>query len=527
MNIVLKSIFGKQWRSFKQGYIRGFAFVENNLLQDEDLYRYLYHAYKNDRLDESLYHLNGSFSAILFDGDLTIMVSDKLRTYPLFYFRSGKNYTITDLGDVVLENLSAASFSSLAEKEYLAIGYLSGNKTLVEGCKEVPAATYVIINDLDIREIRYYSLHTLDFSKTDKIDTAVNDIIERVMMRMKQIVGNRKILIPLSGGYDSRLIACLCKKYDFRNVTCFTYGIKQNPEIAVSRSVAKELGFQWYYVEYDEPKWKSIINSTLFQSYMRYAGNLNTTPHMQDFLAIHELLSNQLIDDTFVVVPGHTGDVIGGSHLPYNITPKNIANRIIDKYGETHILKKKYEKELITYIDETISNHSHISNREECLQAFHNWNIFNRQSHFIVNSVRVYEFQHLDWYLPLWDDEFANFWNSIPCSLRVGSKLYDDYLFENYFIPMNVPYRKIVPSRSMIKASISARHKFLIKRFLLKLGLYTFPEDEYALDILGRIIKGRFPLENSKYIYCSRDTSMCVKSLYYLSLVHEKFKLGH
>ena len=57
-------------------------------------------------------------------------------------------------------------------------------------------------------------------------------------------------LIRLSGGNDSRLIACLCKKFGLDNVTCFTYGREDSFEVAISKKVASALGYMWYFVEY-------------------------------------------------------------------------------------------------------------------------------------------------------------------------------------------------------------------------------------------------------------------------------------
>ena len=73
---------------------------------------------------------------------------------------------------------------------------------------------------------------------------------------------------------------------------------------------------------------------------------------------------------------------------------------------------------------------------------FDNWNIQNRQANFIVNAVRVYEYFGVDWRIPLWDDELSDFWLSIGWKQKSNQVLYNKYMFEGYFIPLDVAIYK-------------------------------------------------------------------------------------
>lgn len=516
------------WKKYPNGYVKGYAFEGIALLTEHEIYYRCSEAYTQDKLKEFLYKLNGHFSIILSMGEQTILIADKLKTYPLFYFKTSKGYMITDLGDTVLTEIPSASLAPIAAKEYVSAGYVSGNKTLLQDCLIVPAASFVCIEKEQITETRYYSQHLLvPIQETTMAASSLNNILERVMRRMRQIAKERTIIIPLSGGYDSRLIACLCKKYEIPNVICYTYGIKGSPEIEISRKVAEKLSFPWLYVEYTSEKWARLINSPLFEEYIRYGGNLNTIPHIQDLLAITELLDNHSIPQGAMVVPGHTGDVIGGSHLPVQIKKDTIGKEIYEKYFEINVLKRKYQKEIIAYLNETVKSYFPIHTKEDCLQAFHTWNIRTRQANFIVNSVRVYELSGLDWYLPLWDDEFEQFWNAIPCQKRIGSHLYNNYLFKEFFEPYGIDYYKPSSEVSLsffiriLRKIFPARERFLIKRQLSKISLYAYPQDPNALDIVGKLIMRKEFKKENEYISYSKPNSMCMKSLFYLSLLHK------
>lgn len=514
------------WNKFSNGYVKGFAFLDTTLLTEEEIYSLCINAYKNKNLDNLLYKLNGHFSIILTFDYQTVAIADKLKTYPIFYFYTDKGLVITDTADIVLNRIPQIKLNSLSVKEYLSAGYVSENKTLLEGCNIVSASSYIIFEEKQVSEKEYYSQSLLpELQPSKSFNTLVTDTLEKVMYRMSKVLKNRTIVIPLSSGYDSRLIACLCKKHGFKNVICYSYGIKDSTEIKISQQVAQRLSFPWHNVEYTYDKWEKLINSPLFEKYMRYGGNLNTIPHIQDLLAIKELLEKKLIPTNSVIIPGHSGDLIGGSHLPNKLSPKDIGNRIFEKYFDIHLLKKKYQKEVIFYLNTSIKKHLSIDSEESSLQAFHLWNIRNRQANFIINSVRAYELNNLDWYLPLWDDEFEQLWNALPCKIRIGSKLYNDLLFKEYFKPYNVAFYKPVSEtqlplhKQFLRRIFTARDRYILKEIFSKIKLYHFKKDVNALDMVGSLIEKKDFDKENKYILLSRHNSMCMKSLFYLSLL--------
>lgn len=538
----------RAWHRFPAGYVKGYAFEGTTLLSETDLYNKCSEALKSRQLHKLLYALNGHFSVILTEKKRTVLIADKLKTYPLFYFKKGEDYFITDTADTVLEQIPEVRLYPSSVEEYLGAGYLSGDKTLLTGCNIVRSATYVTLaysrtffqvkeegaSAISMREQinthvrQYYSQKSLPVIKdTGSIAPRVNAILERVVGRMLQVAAGRTIVLPLSGGYDSRLIACLCKKYQVPHVICYSYGIKDSPESEVSRKVAEQLGFPWHYVEYTTEKWEKLLDGPIFETYMRYGGNLNTIPHIQDLLAIHELTVKKILPANAVVVPGHTGDVIGGSHLPPNINRNNIVDKLYDKYFVINTLKPDSKKNILHALDVALKSESFPENKEACYQAFQLWNIRNRQANFIVNSVRAYELMGLDWYLPLWDDEYEQFWNSIPYTLRVGSTLYNTYMFEEFFEPYKVGFHKNKAEIRrpgyirLLRSVFSADSRYLLKRKLEQLHLYSFPKDLNALDTVGEILMKKDFRKENEYLLHSKPDSMSMKSLFYLSLLHK------
>ena len=53
---------------------------------------------------------------------------------------------------------------------------------------------------------------------------------------MLRDVGDRWLLVPLSGGLDSRLLAAWLKRHGARNAAAFTYGVPRTPRSSFEES---------------------------------------------------------------------------------------------------------------------------------------------------------------------------------------------------------------------------------------------------------------------------------------------------
>ena len=138
----------------------------------------------------------------------------------------------------------------------------------------------------------------------------------RVFERLVKSVNQRQIVLPLSGGYDSRLIAVMLARLGYDNVVCFSYGKPGNWESEISRRVAEKLGYKWLFVPYSRRKWRTSFQSEERLAYTRRASALCSPAVLQDWLAVRELTDHKLLSQDAIFVPGHTNDFITGGHIP-------------------------------------------------------------------------------------------------------------------------------------------------------------------------------------------------------------------
>lgn len=441
----------KTWLSFSGSYVIGFAFYEEKMLSGDELVALVKEAIAGKILDDVLRRLNGNFSLIIEERKACYLIADKMRSYPILYTKKENHWLISDDAEKIMtDNAVSKETDTQSIYEFLAAGYLSGNKTLLKNVRQVVAGTYVCLEENECRITEY---HNYAVCKTlleeDEIIKGAEIALERAFGRLFESIGNRQIVIPLSGGYDSRLIACMCKRHNIKNVICYSYGRPDSFEAEISRKVAEQLGFQWLFVEYTPELIGSFKKDADFIKYLGHAHHLNTLPHFQDYFAVRELKARDVLEKDAVFVPGHSGDLLGGSKLPvevfneeFSLNTDSLVKLIYEHFFDLN--KEKYndrDKCCRLIFDQLKENK--VDTRDELLDIYESyWFIKSKVSHLLVNSMRIYEYFGFDWRLPLWDDEYATFWYRVGWEKKIASQLYNRFMFDTYFTPFNVAYRK-------------------------------------------------------------------------------------
>lgn len=531
MKLELINNKGKSWKQFEGNYIKGFAFLNNTLLTESEINNVLIDAIKTDKLKQKLLELNGNFSGVIQFQECIYLFADKLKTYPLLYTNINGEWLITDQSRVIIEAMPGFRLNETAIITYLTLGYLHGEQTFLENCNIVSAGTYVVLNNKPT--IHKYHNHIYDKVNLtdDEIMKGCVESMENSIKRMLLSIGDRPIWLPLSGGYDSRLLACLFKKLNVENVKCFTYGIPESYEVKISKQVAKTLGFPWYYVEYTEEKFLSGSNSPMDDDYILWAMNLNTTSHYQDFIAFKELKEKGIIEDNAVIVPGHTGEVLGRDHVPYHLLDENksVSDLIYYKYFHWNRPKRKYKKQLLNSLGAKLNSTISKENKADAIDLFTNWNIQNRQANFIVNAVRVYEYYGNDWRVPMWDDELSEFWFSLPWEKNSNVMLYNQFMFEQYFIPMGVDiYKESNITKTVIsRIKLPFNLKPIIRKALNNTKYFKSRYDVNAFNGLTKFILSKVANFNLDYITLDKTSFNSVTAYYQIYLLKKISENGN
>lgn len=384
-------------------------------------------------------YISGFFSFIFYDKRKKFILAavDLIRSIPLFFSKINDELNIySDTLKISKRNQRDA----ISEDVFRLCGYTIGRDTLYENIKQLVAGSYIKVSNSEWREVTYFKFTARNqqekFSKENFFSELDKSLITS-FEKMLKLYSGRQLIVPLSGGYDSRLIISMLKHLNYENVVCFTYGKKNNLESKYSENIARSLGYQWIFIEYSDDKWKKAWKSKIAKDYVGYSSNDSSLPHIQDWLAVKEMKERKLIEDNAVFVPGHCcvtsyinkdilsfkGDfekkfIDNTISLHFNNIPLGETKNIEDISKLTQLIKDRGMK------DSNLKNNL-VGNIIE-----YNWR--ERQSKYITNSLRVYDFFGYDWWIPLWDKNFVEKWIFIPNDLRVDRFLFKEYVSLKY-----------------------------------------------------------------------------------------------
>lgn len=432
---------GRAW--FRQGavYCKGFAFhpESGQLLKDDSLASYVAGAF--ERLPERVAGLHGEYAIVLYDkerpGHCAAAV-DLIRSIPVFYGSQKDRFYLGDTADFIAKATGGAPNDSLAGLEYLMQGMTTGSGTLVPTVRQLRAGECLVLEGGEVRLYRRSpyagAVPTGEGSLAQFVDEAIA-LLEQTFERIVESVGDRPIAIPLSGGLDSRLVAFMLARQGRRDVLCFSYGNRRSFESRTSARVAEQLGFPWAFIDYSPRLWQAWYHTLPYQVYRMDASQLHTIEHEQDWPAVLGLqIAGRIPRDT-VVMPGHSGDLLAGSHLPEEVFaadgPFDPVEWIWRKYYRLwpqDALSPDYVAALKDRIREAIPGYHSPATAREAAFMFEMYGWQERQAKMIVNSVRGYESHNLDWRIPLWHGPFAEFWLRVPLALRRDKLLYREVL---------------------------------------------------------------------------------------------------
>jgi asparagine synthase (glutamine-hydrolysing) len=450
MELFLKHNKGFEWRSENGLSVKGYAFTpEGTLLRADELLQYLLIELNDENLlATKLKSLNGIFSLVFSTRSDVYLYCDKSRFFPLF-FRLFPALIISDEPESLIQIKD--SVNTLVVEEFKCTGYTTGIHTLIREINQVPAGDMVIIrNGISVSHQRIFSYRVrLSELRYDKDPVAaMNAAIEKAAVRFVQSIGEATPVVPLSGGYDSRLIACILKAYGYHNTICFTYGRKTH-EVDISKKVADTLGFKWYFVNYETIEDdKLLIDNEVFIRYYHYASNLTSMFYLQEYPAVIYLMKHALIPENSIFLPGHSGDLLGGSQFtkvfPLSLRLNQVADMIVRKKYMNWKVKPSKRKIFSLRIQ------SELGDYDEYLpfSILEDWDIREKISKFIFNSSQVFPFFGYQVRFFFWDADLVEFFRCLPPEHKNYKQIYNRCLQKNYFAKFGLNFNNEFSSTS-------------------------------------------------------------------------------
>ncbi len=404
--------------------------------------------------DQYLKTLKDYTSAIIETPHHIIAWVDHIRSWPVFYSQSGKTLNLSNNARNLLNEGSILDPD--APLEFITSGYIAGENTFYKNIKCLQPGEFLIWDKQKSELVltRYHQ-YTPDLNGPDKNwkenEIKMGRILDNITKKIIARADNRPIWIPLSGGFDSRIILCKFHEHGYKNIRTFSYGPKFNFEAKIAKKVAAKLGVPWMFISLSKREIREYFQSQTRWEFWQKADGLKSFPTMQDFTIFQHLKSKKLITDDAIIINGQSGDYITGNHISQKwLQDKKFDNsdlfqNIINKHYALwpELLTSKNLEYIYGYITRILSQFSKPEEKNQWAALEEMWEYDARQICYVVNGQRVYDYFGFDWELPLWEKDLVDFCEHLPLSQKQGQTLYKQYLrsynYQNLF-PETEPY---------------------------------------------------------------------------------------
>jgi asparagine synthase (glutamine-hydrolysing) len=389
--------------------------------------------------------ISGHFAFVVKTPNLCFFAVDKIGSIPLYTFKGFDKYVVSNHAPY-LKSLIGKNKQSLSVALEIAMsGHAIGNKTIYKNIKRLSAGECVLWTSEKVYTNYYYTYSPWKVNERNyaQLKDELTKAILSALQKTINSVNGRQIVVPLSAGNDSRLIASGLKELGYKNVICFTYGRSNNYEVTTSKQVAALLGYKWIYIQDSIKEKSSFFRSSVYKKYVEEFESYASVPNIQDVYEVCVLKSKKIIDSDAVVVNGNSGDFISGGHVLQDLEP-NTETFFDYEYNWSLFLDKHYSlwKKIRTkFNDSLIVSELHKVASERCDLKSENkiyqyavmecMECIGRQSRLVTNQQRSYEFIGHEWRLPLWSEDLLYFWEGVHADYKIDQKLYKEVLMDN------------------------------------------------------------------------------------------------
>lgn len=419
------------WYTSGDCYARGHAFFEGDLYRPGELVSLLRNTERDD-IEEVVAALNGFYSVIVKTDEWASFAVDHVQSVPLFYSQCNEELFVSNDARWILNQIQNAAVDPLLEFEFLLTGVVTGSETLYPEIKQLRAGEYALINGVENEEpitpVRYrqFSYRSRRRASQRSFLSELEGIVERSFQRLLEIADGRQLAISLSGGPDSRLIACMLTKLDYGNLIAFTFGTEGNWDSRIAADVADDLGIPLHVVRYDHEKWFDWFHSDDRVEYYKYAFNFDALPSIGAVPAVGDLKKRGVLEDDSIIL-------CGNAPTQYSYPPALRSAGRFSRRGLVDVIIERYFNYWDWHDPEARNSfrariRSQLSHRGsmgqlEAIDLYKDWRIRNHNAKLMIVP-EEYSFWGIDSWTPLWDAEYLNFWEGIPIHLREDKKLH-------------------------------------------------------------------------------------------------------
>ena len=313
-----------------------------------------------------------------------------------------------------------------------------------------------------------------------KVSKKLNDLNDELVY--ESLENFEQIILPLSSGYDSRMIlVALAKREDLKEkLHCFTYGSIGSVEVEAARRLTQELGVKWDFIDLPSQFCKKNYLEDIHDVF-------GSSLHMHGMYQLeffNEIIKKIKINKNACLTSGFMTGVPAGQHNSL-LGIENNENLAINmnKFSQSKIWTDKELNEVPIFINKNYINKANERFRMafdrfdgEIYQKSIMFDIWTRQRNFIGYYPRT-----LEWKIPTvsphMNKDYANFFMSIS-KQHLDDRFAVELMFSNYYPKIAA----IVSNSNGLKSinSIFENTMFFLSRVLKRFKINSFLPKKYA-----------------------------------------------
>lgn len=406
--------------------IKGHTFSLNN---DPEFILHLYEEYGIDFVQK----LNGSFTLVIWNerSEDLLIINDRYGLRPLYYTLSN-GYLL--FGSEVKAILQDENFNRIVDDrsvaDFFSFGYILGNKTFFQGIELLPPASIMTYNAGQISIKQYWNFNFCKESEKYPIEYYSQKFSKLLLQAVeRQMKGNHRIGVPLSGGLDSRLIVASIDKKHYPLHT-FTFGILNCDDARFAQMIANKLGTTHHFFEFRP---EDIVSYASKEVYLMdgmlncfHAHRMQTygeiSSHINVALSGFELLFNTYyineIPSVSKIFNMYSDNEIFFQYFAHSrfVKDKNYTSSIKQLFSEQYYSQTK------DFPSDSIENILDKSIKASPFEKIGYYNLKQRQRRFYLYGT-VLPRHTIEVRTPLLDNDLMDFVFSLPPELRAEDKL--------------------------------------------------------------------------------------------------------
>ncbi|MBT5399499.1 asparagine synthase [bacterium] len=394
--------------------------------------------------------ISNNYALIFYNNNKCIVLVDKIRSFPVYYLKNKGIWHISASPSYLIKKKNKILANDIAALSLAMSGYTVGDSTLYKSMFSLIAGQFIIFDKSNnVKKYHHYKYIPIETDKKDikSLILKLSQVTLKVLSKIVKEAEGRQLVVPLSAGNDSRLIASGFKHLGYKNVKCYSYGFKGDYESEYSRKISEKLGYEWKFIELKYFSEKSFYRSNEYKEYLNYSDTYSSVQVTRWLSGVKYLKESGWIDNDAIFINGNSGDFISGGHIPVtdidNIANKNYSDQkrldaVLNLFIKKHFglwggIASSYNIVVIKklLLDEAVKlDKALILAGNECA-LYESLEFYHRQTKYVVTSQRIYEFYGFEWRLPLWDSEYLTFWSRVPVVFKKKQFLYKKMLNEN------------------------------------------------------------------------------------------------